>query len=131
MQELLIEVYDSTFIFSYTLNGLTQAQGTNSTATDFLMFWTHSQLVKALLIIFLKEEVAASPVVTNWLMAAMNVDKCIHPEFTKEGFGLVFCLFVCFHKVPGSFNTQNDPALQAPFGGEDFCPSEYFSHKVL
>lgn len=36
-----------------------------------------------------------------------------------------------FHKVPGSFNTQDGPALQAAFGGEDFCPSEHFSHKVL
>lgn len=29
-----------------------------------------------------------------------------------------------FHKVPGSFNTQDSPALQASFGAEDFCPSD-------
>lgn len=58
------------YIFIYMLNGLTQAQDTNSAAADFLMFSTHLRLVKALLIIFLKEEVAVSPVVTNWLVAA-------------------------------------------------------------
>lgn len=52
------------------LNGLTQGQDTNSTAADVLMFCTYLWLGKAFLIIFLKADVAVSPVVRNCLAAA-------------------------------------------------------------
>lgn len=66
MQELLIEVQQYIYIFIYMWNGLTQ---THRSPTVLLMFCIHLQLLKALLTVFLKEEVAVLPVIRNWLAA--------------------------------------------------------------
>lgn len=48
------------------LDGLTQAQDNKSTDAHFLVFCTRSQ--------FCKEEVAALPAVTSWLVVAAAAD---------------------------------------------------------
>lgn len=37
-------------------------------------------------------------------------------------------IFFSSLSTPGSFNTPNGAALQAPLGGKGFSLSEYFSH---